>query len=274
MAKLTRIITNGASSGASALRQALALSGVECTLARADAETLTRKRPLTIKWGCFDIHPGLFTERARAATTIINEAASDVSLNKRSCFDVLHAAGVPIPEYTTYQDQAQLWIADGDRVYVRKLLRGSAGDGIVVCETQSQFEAAGNAPLYTKGMKGKRREYRIHVFNHSGVKNFFIQQKLRRQGFQESSGYTNTVRNLANGWVFAKQNIKQPREETVNAAIKAIEALGLDFGAVDLIEMNRIAGGSAVLEVNTAPGLQGSTLDFYTACIKAVAEQE
>ena len=51
------------------------------------------------------------------------------------------------------------------------------------------------------------------------------------------------------------------KEEAKNAAIKAVEALDLDFGAVDIIETRQ--GEIFVLEVNTAPGLEGKTVESY-----------
>jgi len=60
---------------------------------------------------------------------------------------------------------------------------------------------------------------------------------------------------------------------TVDAAVAAITALGLNFGGVDLIEMDRVDGGSVVLEVNSAPGLQGATAGFYAQSIQAVLEE-
>jgi glutathione synthase/RimK-type ligase-like ATP-grasp enzyme len=47
------------------------------------------------------------------------------------------------------------------------------------------------------------------------------------------------------------------------AAINACKALGLDFGAVDLIQ--DIKGNYYVLEINTAPGLEGATVANYAA---------
>jgi D-alanine-D-alanine ligase-like ATP-grasp enzyme len=43
----------------------------------------------------------------------------------------------------------------------------------------------------------------------------------------------------------------------------------LDFGAVDVI-YNRAQDKAYVLEVNTAPGLEGSTLDNYVEAIQKV----
>ena len=46
----------------------------------------------------------------------------------------------------------------------------------------------------------------------------------------------------------------------------AIKVLGLDFGAVDII-YNKQEDKWYVLEVNTAPGIYGTTLDKYVNAI-------
>ena len=73
------------------------------------------------------------------------------------------------------------------------------------------------------------------------------------------------VRNRNNGWVFCRSNLDRiPDNESI--AIQAVEAAGLDFGAVDIIRTpNR---ESIVLEINTAPGLEGETLVSYTNAIR------
>jgi glutathione synthase/RimK-type ligase-like ATP-grasp enzyme len=48
---------------------------------------------------------------------------------------------------------------------------------------------------------------------------------------------------------------------TQETAVKAIIKLGLDFGAVDIIQTPD--GHGWVLEVNTAPAIEGSTVDAY-----------
>jgi len=45
-------------------------------------------------------------------------------------------------------------------------------------------------------------------------------------------------------------------------ALAAVSALGLDFGAVDII-YNEHENQYYVLEVNTAPGLEGTTVEKY-----------
>ena len=52
--------------------------------------------------------------------------------------------------------------------------------------------------------------------------------------------------------------------------IDAVSALGLDFGAVDIIE--DADGKLYVLEVNTAPGLEGQTLTLMAEALKELID--
>ena len=51
------------------------------------------------------------------------------------------------------------------------------------------------------------------------------------------------------------------------AALAAVRAIGLDFGAVDCATSHD--GGAFIIEVNTGPGLQGVALERYTAAFAA-----
>ena len=75
------------------------------------------------------------------------------------------------------------------------------------------------------------------------------------------------VRNHANGFIYARNEIEVPEDVLVQAR-RTIAACGLDFGAIDIIynQKNREA---YVLEVNTAPGLAGETVEVYC---KAISE--
>jgi glutathione synthase/RimK-type ligase-like ATP-grasp enzyme len=92
-----------------------------------------------------------------------------------------------------------------------------------------------------------------------------VQQKRRREG----ANATNEIRNTANGWVFCREGVEAPAI-AVEAAKAAVEALGLDFGAVD-IKCNRQGTRCAVLEVNTAPGLEGTSLVNYGAAYHSLS---
>jgi glutathione synthase/RimK-type ligase-like ATP-grasp enzyme len=69
------------------------------------------------------------------------------------------------------------------------------------------------------------------------------------------------VRNTANGFVFQRNGIVPPAGIR-DLAISAVASLQLDFGAVDII-YNGAQDKCFVLEVNTAPGLEGSTIIKY-----------
>ena len=65
--------------------------------------------------------------------------------------------------------------------------------------------------------------------------------------------------------MYCRRNLKRLEDNEIYA-IRATRALGLNFGAVDIIR--DINNNSFVLEVNTAPGLEGLTLINYTNAIK------
>ena len=258
-----RIITNAVSEGAAALGEKLKELG--CNVSRVRLSNAP-KRPIrnNVKWGCFNMDPTDF------GGPVLNIHSSDSTLNKITCFGQLATAGVPTPQFTSEFRIARSWFENAPdprkvRVYERALLRASEGDGITVVERLNDLTEG--RPLYVKGMRGNRREYRIHVFQHEGVKRVFIQQKKRRQGFTEIETYTNLVRNLAGGWIFAHNDITAPRQQTIDIAVAATQAFNLTFGAVDVIEMTDVTQGSVVLEINCAPGLMGATCEFYANAI-------
>jgi hypothetical protein len=73
------------------------------------------------------------------------------------------------------------------------------------------------------------------------------------------------IRNADNGWVYCRGGVNPPRD-VLSASRRAVSALGLDFGAVD-VGWNQHHESAAVYEVNTAPGLEGTTLDKYYEAI-------
>jgi glutathione synthase/RimK-type ligase-like ATP-grasp enzyme len=131
---------------------------------------------------------------------------------------------------------------------------GHSGRGIVICNDGDRLVYA---PLYTLHTKHKH-EYRVHVFKDQVLD---VQMKRKRNGSLRGSG----IRNYSNGWVYARAEIA-PSEELLLSSIQAVKLLGLDFGAVD-IGHRLIDNKFFVFEVNTAPGLEGTTLDKYQKAI-------
>ena len=160
---------------------------------------------------------------------------------------------ITVPLFTDDRAVAEQWLEDGKKVVCRTLLRANSGRGIVLADNLDELV---DAPLYTQYVP-KRDEYRVHVF---GGEVLDIQRKMRsREVADEDVNWQ--VRNHGNGFVFGREGVSLPDAATTTA-INAVMELGLDFGAVDLI-YNERQNVYYVLEVNTAPGLSGTTLEKY-----------
>lgn len=188
------------------------------------------------------------------ATVLNSVVALNRAANKVAAFNALRLAEVKTVEYTTDRELALNW-NQNEIVYERGTLTGHSGEGITV---RLPREGIADAPLYTKGIQGPRREWRVHVFE--GVITY-VQKKIRRNGYRDLSTYREDIRNHHTGWVYSSNFQDAPPDQVLIQAHKAVSALGLNFGAVDLISKNTNAW---VLEVNTAPGLTGTTLETYT----------
>jgi glutathione synthase/RimK-type ligase-like ATP-grasp enzyme len=174
-------------------------------------------------------------------------AAIASAVNKLTAMSAMQAAGVRVPEFTTTTPLAArgIWLA-------RCNLFGSGGDGIKVVREGETFPAA---PLYVKYIP-KLDEWRIHVAFGRAI----LAQKKLRQADNEQTPDQKLIRNHDNGWVFAPRDLDADVSSAVkDAAVKAVSAMGLDFGAVDLI-VGKKDGLPYILEVNTAPGIESPTL--------------
>jgi len=182
-------------------------------------------------------------------------AAIGIAKNKLSTLDKLKSSNVSIPEYTTSKSVAEDWVRNGIVVVARKLLNGSEGRGIVLC----RHLPLEDAPLYVKLVE-KDKEFRVHVCNGVAID---LQEKRRKNGARNPDGTRpdGIIRNIDSNWVFCRNNIVEPPGLRV-LGITAVQALGLLFGAVDVVHNTR-NGSLHVLEINTAPGLCDSTATKY-----------
>lgn len=178
--------------------------------------------------------------------------------NKKLFFEEV-GARVPnlIPKFWLSAEE----IPDGDfPIVCRTVLNGHSGQGIVIANTREELVPA---PLYVKYMK-KKDEYRVHVGRVSGRKNpdtiIAVQRKARSKSVPDEQVNWH-IRNHANGFIFARQNVQAP-VEVLDTARQVFETTGLDFGACDVI-YNEHNDKAYVLEINSAPGLAGSTVDDY-----------
>lgn len=193
---------------------------------------------------------------------ILNRAESvALAISKRRTFQTLTEAGVPTVVWTNQQEVANEWNSRG-RILGRDKDHGSQGEGITVYNKGSQV---GRHAFYCKYFR-KRREFRLHVWQGRVI---FVQEKLRKEGFKEDTKYDAYVRSHHRGWIFAFNHLgANPCPQGIaEVAVAAVRALRLDFGAVDIGWNEK--EGPCVFEINTAPGIEESSLDAYVEAIRA-----
>lgn len=271
------------SEGAINLRNKLHELGNRSVILRAEGSTYRgREGHFVINWGT--ITPGSLALLGEAR--LLNPPSGvSVASNKRSALRVLADNNVPIVPYFEELQAALTYVADsGGRIYARTDLRGHSGAGIhlLIREDDPQRnnealqgvtfpvsvigvdplgQAIHQCQLFTIGHIGKRVEWRAHVVNGEVI---LLQKKLRRQQDGEDGANANTlVRNASTGWVYSVNYNRHEEDQRViegleTVAITAVAALNLNFGAVDLI-VDNATKIPRVLEVNTAPGLEGET---------------
>lgn len=179
--------------------------------------------------------------------------------NKRDFFSTV-SSELTVPS-TTEHSQAMTWLEEGSTVIARTVLSGHSGEGIVIMDPNDPSTFV-QAPLYTKYVK-KRDEYRIHVCSGRVIS---VQRKALSEELLNGREPNWLIRNHSNGFIFAREGVTAP-QDVVDKSIQAVRELGLDFGAVDVIYNTR-HGRGYILEVNTAPGLVGTTLEDYTRAIQ------
>lgn len=193
----------------------------------------------------------------RTLRILNNPEAVNKAKNKLTTLIVLSQAGVSVPEWTSERHVANSWRDEDTVVYARTMLESHSGRGIVIVKAEDNIV---HAPLYVKGIT-RVHEYRVHVGSGAIID---FAKKRRRDG----GNHNEFIKNLDNGWVFCRDNVSLP-SEVVYQAVKAVEALGLDFGAVDVL-YREASNKAYVLEVNTAPGLEGTTLERYVEYFRGI----
>jgi len=206
-----------------------------------------------INWGCSADWPWINMTDKHANQTVVNKL--DFFQQVGAAKIVWPNCPVNIPEWTTDPTIAVSW---NKPFFARQRLTGHSGEGIIELQAGEEPANATKAPLYVQ-YKKKRHEYRVHFFKDGHTYTIIdVTQKKKRKGFEN----VNTkIRNHVNGWVYAREDIFKP-EDLITQALNAAFVSNLDFGAVDLI-WNEHENKCYVLEVNSAPGIEGTTLQQY-----------
>ena len=169
-----------------------------------------------------------------------------------------------IPEFTTRCEVAGEWLHKGKTVMVRETLTGQGGEGIVLHKGEEEWDAYNHtrAKLYVQYIP-KKTEWRVHV---AFGKIFDVQRKAMDPNVPKE--FCNfKVRNREGGFIYVRGDADQCPENVLEVALESFALTGLDFGAFDII-WNEYRKQAYVLEVNTAPGLEGQTGDNYANEIK------
>jgi hypothetical protein len=229
------------SASAKALADALGCYRIKATFIR-------KLRHVIINWGKqSNINVGFIAGKDLNSPQAVAKAS-----NKLLTFQSLSGKSY-LPLWCTTKSEAEGLLVNYGKIYCRTTLTDHSGNGIVIAEVPDDLV---NAPLYTVNAKHKD-EYRVHVFKGEIIDVQKKKRKLDHEGVTASG-----IRNLANGWIYARRDVVLPAS-VASAAVDAVTTLGLDFGAVDI--GHRVLDDRAILfEINTAPGLSGTTLEKYT----------
>lgn len=212
-----------------------------------------RAGDLLINWGNTDTLPQSNAQKA-------NWMDLRAGTNKLNFFRKMKAGGFDTITPPFWENKNDI-PDDAFPIVCRTNLAGHSGDGIVLANTRDELV---HCSLYVQYMK-KKDEYRIHVgmLSDTAAYTISIQRKARRLDFPNPNWQ---VRNHQNGFVYAREGVAPP-PLVIAVAHQALAASGLDFGAVDVI-WNEKDAKAYVLEINTAPGLEGQTVQDYAKFFK------
>jgi glutathione synthase/RimK-type ligase-like ATP-grasp enzyme len=204
-----------------------------------------------IRWGSAIEH--------RAETLLNPREAILRSSNKLVALRKMKEAGVRVPDVLLVPN----YLAERPNgVWLGRKCHGMQGRDIQVFTPERPGELRG-IDFFSRYIPN-RREYRLHVFRDKVIR---VQGKYLDHPEQHTNQY---IKNHEQGFRFrAPRN--QLRPERTEMAIKAVQAVGLDFGAVDVLIGED--GLTYVLEVNSAPACSPRTAACYVAEFVRVAQE-
>lgn len=187
--------------------------------------------------------------------------------NKLDQYQKFKGKGLSALEFTQDQAIAGDWFNKGSVVIGRKLLESYEGKGIEVFSPTEAPDPAKilECKLFTKFIP-KEREFRVHVFKGKPV--ITLEKKKKKEWEGPTSDY---VKNTQYGYVFCQEDlvIAPPLQLRINIlASQASTICASDFQGVD-IGYHKEKDNLFVIEVNSAPGIEGSNVGRYCDLIQA-----
>lgn len=221
-----------------------------------------KRARVVINWGSTEIPSKIISRtdyllnEPKTVSQVVDKRAFLFSLQPAG-FDNLEAEDIITIPFTTDPSYAEYWLRKGKSVVVRHMMRASGGEGI---EFIKPGEELPKAPLYTRYVP-KMSEYRVHFIGDSV---FYIQEKKRKLDVPDEK-VDWKIRNHDRGFIYAEPDEQNEITLTAKYVVEKFivdQLPDLDFGAVDII-YNSFYKKFFVLEVNTAPGLIGRSVDKY-----------
>ena len=252
---------------------------------------------IVVGWGCKTKEPVILRQH-----TVLNHPDSiRINRNKLETLRILKGAGVPVADFI--EKNGIIAALDDARSAINIPTVGrtkfhQGGKGFWACLTKTQVQKAiADGAEYFQSYLDIKDEYRLHVFGGEVIN---MQKKVERNNMaaaykeQHGSRIANVaekagvkldkktadyilenigkrqerpdqiIKSNTRGWKFSQ--VKTVKKEMIEAAVNAVKAIGLDFGAVDCCLT--ADGNPFIIEVNTGPGLQGSSFDAYVAAFK------
>lgn len=199
-----------------------------------------------IRWGSTD------NVRYMPGRTINKRNALLLATDKLAALRKLQESGVPTPNVYTQDVPVAAFPVLGRAATHRQ------GTDIVLCMQRADLTRARAAGCtHFSEYIPTTAEYRVHIFQGEALK---VSEKVFTG---DTEVYVPYIRNFENGYTFRNpRTVPQTMLRIVEQyAAAAVEALGLDFGAVDVLVGDD--GYVRVLEVNTGPSLAEGTLNVY-----------
>jgi len=205
--------------------------------------------------------------RGNPPKSLNNYANIRYAVNKIEFFNTVNGRPWAL-DFTTNKGEALAWIEDEDcKVIARATATGSGGEGIKVIRTIDDWKDMDKYVLFTKYVP-KKCEYRIHVFDGKVI---YISRKVMPNG-KTPEGDNWEVRSHDNGFIFQREEQANVPQACIDAAIQAVSDCGLLFAGADVI-WNAKRNKAYVCELNSAPGIEGNTVDAYANAIREIAKQ-
>ncbi len=224
-----------------------------------------------------------------------------INRNKLQSLDAFKKGKCNVADYT--DDFAKA----GSKAYpfplVARTKYHQGGAGFWLCLTKDQVkQAIDEGAQYIQTFIDIKDEYRLHIVdkkvvyavrktkrdNHKEAfiahwtehcENFAAKKEINldkasvdvimgRMARKYATGVDMVVRSNTRGWKFVRVALDKLNKPLAEEATKAVLALKLDYGAVDCCI--GVDGKPYIIECNTGPGLEGSSLEAVTVALKAL----